>query len=96
METMSYKEAEKNINDIRSRDEIMFRMAVSHLMDVGIRHLNDENVTATCESIMKQDDSHSFMTNEYQCYIVRTAAELAKFNHIHLLVYISKNVEYSV
>ena len=96
MEAMSYKESEKNINDIRSRDEILFRMAVSHLMDVGIRHLTEENVTATCESIMKQDDSKSFMTNEYQCELVRTAAELAKFNHIHLLVYISGNVEYSV
>lgn len=96
MNTMSYKESEKHINDIRRRDEMMFRMAVSHLMDVGIRHLTDENVSATCESILQEDDSRSFMTNEYKCELVRTAAELAKLNHIHLLVYISKNVEYDV
>lgn len=96
MNTMNYKESEKHINEIRRRDEMQFRMAVSHLMDVGIRHLTDENVSATCESIMQQDDSHSFMTNEYQCELVRTAGELAKLNHIHLLVYISKNVEYDV
>jgi len=51
---MSYKDSEKHINDIRRRDEMMFRMAVSHLMDVGIRHLTDENVNATCESIMRR------------------------------------------
>ncbi len=96
MNTMSYKESEDKINDIRRRDEMLFRMAISHLMDVGIRHLTDENVSETCESIMEQDDSHSFMTNEYQCDLVRTAAELAKLNHIHLLVYISENIEYSV
>lgn len=96
MNTMSYKESEKHINEIRRRDEMMFRMAVSHLMDVGIRHLTDENVKATCESIMREDDSNSFMTNEYKCELVRMAAELAKLNHIHLLVYISQNVEYDV
>lgn len=96
MNTMSYKESEKQINDIRCRDEILFRMAISHLMDVGIRHLTDENVKATCESIMREDDSNSFMTNEYKCELVRMAAELAKVSHIHLLVYIKKNVEYDV
>ena len=96
MNTMSYKESEKRINDIRRRDEILFRMAISHLMDVGIRHLTDENVSATCESIMQEDDSKSFMTNEYKCELVRTAAELAKVSHIHLLVYITKNVVYDV
>ena len=63
MDTMSYKESEKHINDIRQNDEMLFRLAVSHLMDVGIRHLTDENVDATCKGIMKQDDSKSFMTN---------------------------------
>ena len=96
MNTMSYKESEKQINDIRCRDEILFRMAISHLMDVGIRHLSDENVKATCESIMREDDSNSFMTNEYKCELVRMAAALAKVSHIHLLVYIKKNVEYDV
>jgi len=36
------------------------------------------------------------MTNEYKCELVRMAAELAKVSHIHLLVYIKKNVEYDV
>lgn len=92
---MKYKESEKIIEKIHRRDEMLFRMAVSHLIDVGMRNLSDEDVNETCEEIMKQDDSKLFMTNEYQCDIVRTAAELAKINHIDLLIYISKYVKYS-
>lgn len=93
---MNYKETEKYIKEIHHSDELLFRMAISHLMDVGIKHLTDENVTATCEDIMKQDDSKSFISNELQCEIVKTAAKLAVINHTHLLVYISKHVKYGV
>lgn len=92
----NYAESKMQLDTIHNRDEILFRMAVSHLMDVGIRHLTDENITETCAEIMKRDDSHWFMTNEYQCELVKTAGELAKINHIHLLNYISKEVEYDV
>ena len=74
----------------------MFRMAISHLMDTGIRHLTEENVKGTCESIMKQDDSHSFMTNEYMCDLVMMSGALAKIPHIDLFVYIQREVDYDV
>ncbi len=94
---MDYTESEKQLNQIRNQyGEMIFRMAISHLMDVGIRHLTDENVDATCEKIMEQDDSNSIIANRCQCNIVRVAAELAKIEHIYLLVYISRNVEYNV
>lgn len=91
----NYREAEKFLNDLRrANGEVLFRMAISHLMDVGIRHLTEKNVAHTCAEIRKQDDSHSFMTNEYQCAIVETAYELTKVDHIELLKYIGKNVEF--
>lgn len=93
---MSYTESKKEIEAIRNRDEVMFRMAISHLMDVGIRHLTEEHIEKCCEEIMQQDDSHSFITNEFQCDLVRTAGELAQINHIYLLHYISKEVYYGV
>ena len=93
---MKFAETKKEIDKIRNRDEGLFRMAISHLMDVGIRHLTEENVNEFCAEIMEQDDSHSFMTNEYQCELVKTAAKLAEFDHIQLLVYISKYVKYDV
>lgn len=93
---MNYSESKRKIDQIRRYDEIMFRMAISHLIDVGIRHLNEENIERTCEEIKKEDDSKSFMTNNYKCELVRMAGELAKIEHIHLLVYIQREVAYDV
>lgn len=74
----------------------MFRFSISHLLDVGIRNLTEENINECCAEIMKQDDSKFFMTNKFQCELVRMAGELAKLDHIHLLVYISREVYYDV
>lgn len=93
---MNYMESKKQIEAIRSKDEPMFRMAISHLMDVGTRHLTEENIKNTCEDIKKKDDIHHFMTTDFMCDLVKMAGELAKINHIHLLNYISKEVLYDV
>jgi ERCC4-related helicase len=92
----TYVESKKKIEEIRNTNETMFRMAISHLMDVGIRHLTEENINRTCEEIMQEDDSKAFMTNEFKCDLIRTAGELARIDHIHLLVYISREVYYDV
>lgn len=93
---MTYAETRKILNELRTKNEMIFRMAISHLMDVGIRNLNEENIEYTCKEIMKQDDSHSMMTNEFQCEIVKTAGEIAKVDHIHLLTYVSREIYYQV
>ncbi len=93
----NYAESKKKIDNLRGRhDEPMFRMAISHLMDVGIRHLTEANVKETCEQIMKEDDSKAFMTNHYRCDLVWLAYDLAQIPHIDLLVYIQREVEYDV
>ena len=93
----NYAESKKKFDEIRNRaGEILFRMAISHLMDVGIRHLTEENVEETCNGIMKTDDSNHFMTNEFKCGIVRTACELAQIPHTDLLVYIQREMAYDV
>lgn len=93
---MNYKEAAKKLDKMRRSNEMIFRMAISHLMDVGIRHLDGESVEEACTEIMKQDASHSFASNEFLCEIVRTAAEIAKIEHTLVLAYIAKNVKYDV
>ena len=93
---MMYAESKRMIDKIRHYDEMMFRMAISHLMDVGIRHLDEENIKKTCEEIQKEDDSRSLMTNNYKCDLVRMTGELAKIDHIHLLVYIQREVTYDI
>jgi hypothetical protein len=92
---MSYQESKKILDNIRARhDETMFRMAISHLMDVGIRHLDEESCAQTCKEIMSQDDSHAFITNDFMCEIVWLAHELSKVSHIDLLIYIQRYVDY--
>lgn len=92
----NYAETKKAIEAIRSKDEVMFRMAISHLMDVGARHLTEENILETCRGIVQRDDSKAFMTNNYMCDLVVMAGELAKLPHIELLVYIQREVDYDV
>ena len=72
----------------------MFRMGISHLMDVGTRHLDKDLVEETCEAIMQEDDSKALMTNEFKCEIIRTAYELAQISHVDLLAYISRAMFY--
>ena len=93
----NYAENKKKIETIKNKtNEIVFRMAISHLMDVGIRHLTEENVESTCKQIMQEDDSKAFMTNEFKCNIVRIAYELAQIPQTDLVVYIQREVVYDI
>lgn len=93
----TFKTIEKNINSIRREyGEMIFRMSISHLMDVGMRNLTPELVNEAKDEIMKQDDRKMFVTNEVLCNVVECAGELAKIGAIDLLVYIGRNVEYDV
>ena len=91
-----YAESKKILDKIRSKDEVMFRMAISHLMDVGIRHLTEENILETCKGIAKRDDGKAFMTNDYMCDLVVMSGEIAKVPPTDLLVYIQREVDYDV
>lgn len=93
---MNYMESKKKLDELRRKNEILFRMAISHLMDTGIRHFTEESVARTCAEIMKKDDSHSLVTNKFQCDLVKTAAEIAKLDHIHVLTYIGCEVYWDV
>ena len=76
----------------------LFRMALSHLVDVGVRHLTDENVEAAVSRIKTKDKADRdngdtpAMTAEFQIAIVECAAKLAKFNILDLFLYIKKHV----
>ena len=93
---MTYTESKNILDGIKSSNEVMFRMAISHLMDCGIKHLTTENIERTCKEIIQEDDSKHFMTNEFKCNLVKMTGELSKIDHIHLLTYISREVYYHV
>ena len=93
---MTYAESKQILDEIRSRNEMIFRMSLSHLIDVGVRNLTDKLIEKTCKEICKEDDRKHIMTNNFKCDIVRTAGELAKIDHIHLLVYVQREIVYDV
>jgi hypothetical protein len=98
MDNTAYQQSYKQLEHIRqTSNEMVFRMAISHLMDCGYKQLSDEEtIRNACAEIMKEDDRHSIMTNQFKCDILLTAGKLAQIKPIHLLVYISQNVEYDV
>ena len=93
----TYTESKKKIEVTRNwYGEFVFRGAISHLMDVGARHLTKENVEETCKEIMASDDTGHFMTNGFKCEIVKAAYDLAQVPQTDLLVYIQREVAYDV
>lgn len=92
----------KEISNVENKyGLVLFRMGLTHLVDVGIRNLNDDNVEESIKRIIAQGEEDKdngivpIMTPEFQCEILRCAAELAKFSIWDLFMYIKKHVAIS-
>ena len=89
----------KKIRDIENKyGLVLFRMGLTHLVDVGIRHLTDENVEESIAQIIAEGEADeadgvvTVMTPAFQCEILRCASELSKFSIWELFAYIKKHV----
>lgn len=92
-----------NIKTIKNLEDkygsYLFRMALSHLVDVGARHLTDENVEEGAKQIASNDEETKansgfpIMTAEFQIGIIRCAAELAKCSVWDVFLYIKEYVD---
>ena len=77
---------------------VLFRMALTHLTDVGWSNLGDEAVEECIQQIMAQGDKDkidgkvTFMTPEFQCNILRCALDLTRFSIWTLFAYIKEYV----
>jgi hypothetical protein len=99
---MMDRETKERMNEIRSIENkyglMLFRMGLTHLVDVGHRNFGDDEVAEGVKQIMAQgevDEDNgkiSIMTPEFQCKIIRCAAELAKFSPWTLFAYIKKHL----
>lgn len=91
----------KEIRNIENKyGLVLFWMGLSHLVDVGHRNLTDENVAESVRQIMAQGEEDAangipVMSPEFQCEIVRCAAELTRFSIWTLFAYIKKYVDVS-
>ena len=93
------------MNEIRKIEDkyglFLFRIALSHLIDVGHRNLDSANVAESMVQIMAQGEadkangSMQIMSPEFLCEVLCCAAELARFSPWTLLKYIKKHVHIS-
>ena len=73
---------------------MLFRMGLSHLVDVGHRNFCGEYVEESIRLIMADTDKAGekapIISPEFQCEIMRCAGELAGFSPWTLFAYIKK------
>jgi hypothetical protein len=93
----------ERMNEIRNIEDkyglVLFRAGLFHLVDVGHRRLSEIDIEESVKQIMGEKDAAdgttSIMTPEFQCEILRCAAELSNFSILTLFAYIKKYVEVS-
>ena len=78
---------------------VLFGMGLTHLVDVGHRHLTDIFVEETIEKIIAESEVDAangvtpVMSPGFQCEILRCAADLARFSPWTLFAYIKRHME---
>lgn len=83
----------KKISEIsRKYGEHIFRMAITHLMQVGVDNLKDADVEAVCKKMMEETPANYIMTPEFRCSILRCSVELAQEPIWDILKYIQTDI----
>ena len=87
----------KEIQEVENRyGQILFRMGLIHLVDVGMRQFNDVNAAEVLKQIeaetkdVEDQSRKSFISPEIKREIVNCATELAKFSPMELFIFINK------
>ena len=88
------------LDGLMTRDEILFRVGIGHLLSVGYENLTEEAVQRTIEVIEKEasemeEEAIPVLTPEYQIAILRMASRIREVPLWTLLKYISRKVKIS-
>ena len=93
----------KEIQDIENKyGLILFRMGLSHLMDIGIRNMDDGYLDEAIKQILTKEEDYkatgkiAVMTPEFQMEILHCSFELSKYSIWTLFTYIKKYIEISI
>ena len=66
----------KELKEIQEKyGEDIFRLAITHLIHVGIEQFSRMDIDALCEKARRDTPDNSIMTGEYQADILRCAHE---------------------
>ena len=74
--------------------EHMVRMAIDHVIGVGVNNLKDVDADAVCKKILKETPENYIMTPEFRAELMRCSIELARNPIGDILKYIQTNMEY--
>ena len=88
------------LDELMTRDEILFRVGIGHLLSVGYENLTEEAVMRTIRVIEKEasemdEEAIPVITPEYQIAILRMASRIREVPLWTLLKYISRKVKIS-
>lgn len=90
----------ERIDAIRRRNEVLLRMAITHLFDVGWKNITPGSVEATIEYIRKEEKKYKamgkipVMSGDFQVALMETCLELKQFSPVTLLVYVSNYLRF--
>lgn len=86
----------KTVKEIqRKYGEHVFRMAITHLFDVGVKHLKNADVEKICQEILETTPKNSILTPELSADILRCSVELAKLPIWDVIKFIKTDIEIS-
>ena len=86
----------KTIKELQKKyGEHVFRMSITHLFDVGAKHLKDADVEKTCQEIHKTTPKNSILTPELSADILRCSVELARLPIWDVLKFVKTDIEIS-
>ena len=88
------------LDELMTRDEILFRVGIGHLLSVGYENLTEEAVMRTIRVIEKEasemdEEAIPVITPEYQIAILQMASRIREVPLWTLLKYISRKVKIS-
>ena len=97
---MTDAESFRKLDELMLRDEILFRLGVTHLLSVGYENLTEEAVERTIRVIEKEaleedEDFIPVITPEYRIAILKMAAKIREVPIWTILKYVSKKVKIS-
>ena len=97
---MADTESFRKLDELMLRDEILFRLGVTHLLSVGYENLTEEAVERTIRVIEKEaleedEDFIPVITPEYRIAILKMAAKIREVPIWTILKYVSKKVKIS-
>ncbi len=72
--------------------EDIFRLAITHLIHVGIEQFSKEDIDELCERALRESPDNAIMTGEYQVNILRCAHEICRFSVDDLLKFVKTDV----